>query len=369
MKIACTQENLSQGLSLVSNVAGKHPHLPILNNILLQVDKEGLLLIATNLEIGIKTRVRGKVEDTGSFTVQAKLFSDFIHSLSDGNLLLQQKENLLLVEDDNQQTKLKGETAQDFPLIPEVVGQNPSMVNGRALIKALETVVFAASTDESRPELHAVLFVLHEKRLTLVATDSYRLAEASLALEKETEGTYSLIVPIRTAQQVLRAFQGLSEEETVEIRTNDNQVQFSAGQTEIVSRLVAGQYPDYKQIIPVNFSTTITIKNSDLVRGLRSTSLFCQPGINDVKFLFVPETSEIQLRAQNATAGDNLTRLPAETVGSAGEIVFNYRYLLEGALHLDSQDATIEVNDASGPAVLRGKEQKDFLYLVMPIKQ
>jgi len=368
MRITCTQENFSRGLAIVSGVAGRNINLPILNNVLLQSDKEGLTLVTTNLEIGIRTRVRGKTEEEGSFTIQAKLLTEFVGSLKKENINLYLKENTLTLEGENHTTKIKGELAADFPLIPEISEDNVVLLATEEFKKALSQVVFSASSDESRPELNSVLFELEGKNLTLVATDSYRLSERKVALGQNIKESLVLIVPVRTIQQLLRVLE-LDQTEETKMIISENQIKFSFGSTEIISRIVEGQYPDYKQIIPKKFSSEISFDSGLLAQNIKTTSLFCQPGINDIKMSYLPETKEIQLRAQNSTAGDNLSKIEAETTGQLGEIVFNYRYLLEGINHLDGNKGILRLNEASSPALLQSQDNKEFVYLIMPIRQ
>jgi len=368
MKIVCTQENLSKGLNIVSNLTSKNLNLPILNNVLLQADKEGLVLITTNLEIGIKTRVRGKVEQPGSFTVQAKLMSDFVNSLKKENINIELNDNTLVLEGENHKTKIKGENATDFPLIPEINPDLQTTVKTTDFKEALSQVIFAASQDESRPELNAVFVSLEGSKMILVATDSYRLSEKHLALTEEIKENRAVIIPIKTLQQLARILNE-QEAENTKIIINENQVKFEVGDTELISRIIDGQYPDYQQIIPDKFATEVSFSVSEFIQNIKSTSLFCQAGINDIRLSYVPDTKEVQLRAQNSSAGDNLSKLAAEVKGKAGEIVFNYRYLLEVLNNLKSSDGILKLIDSNSPGLLTGVKDEGFLYLIMPIKQ
>lgn len=369
MKLTCTQENLLRGLQKTLGLAGKHPNLPILSNILLQADKEGLTLIATNLEIGIKTKVRGKVEEVGSFTVNAKLLGDFVSSLKRENISIELQENTLIIKGENHTTKIKGESANDYPLIPELSPESTISIPTRELSNGLGQVVFAASTDEGRPELNAILFTIAEDKLTLVATDSYRLAEKHLTLAKKSESEQKLIIPLKTIQQLNKILTEDEDSEETTIMVNDNQIKVIVGATELLSRIIIGHYPDYEQIIPTSFGSTINFQASSLAPTIKTTALFCQPGINDVRVSFVPDTKEIQLRAQNSMSGDNVSRVTADVSGKAGEIVFNYRYLLDGINNLESEKGKIDLNDSNGPALLSPEGDMTWRYLIMPIKQ
>ena len=368
MKFTCTQENLATGLNIVGHLPTKSLNLPILKNVLIKADKDGLELITTNLEVGIRTKVRGKIDAPGNFTVDAKLISDFVNSLKKENIIVFLDGNTLEMEGENHKTKIKGESAADFPLIPDVAAELQTSLPTADLSAALSQVIYSASTDESRPELNAVLLTFDDKKLTLAATDSYRLAEKRLTLKTAVKQPRSIIVPLKTLQQTLRILEAEAADDC-QLLVNDNQIKFLAGQTELISRIIEGQYPDYQQIIPDKFKTEISFVVAELVQNIKTTSLFCQPGINDIRLSYLPKTKEVQLRAQNSIAGDNLSKAEAETTGEPGEIVFNYRYLLEGLNNLGSSQATLQLNDSNGPGLLKAAEAKDYLYLIMPIKQ
>ena len=181
MKLTCTQENLNKGLFIVGHLANKNINLPILNNVLLKAENSILKLATTNLEIGISCIVRGKIEKEGDFTIDSKLFSDYVNLLPKGNIDINLDENdYLKVSCENYKTKIKGMPASDFPVLPSLEKKNPFVCNVNDLRKAISQVIFAVSTNESRNELCGVLMDFNTYDagfITMTATDSYRLAE------------------------------------------------------------------------------------------------------------------------------------------------------------------------------------------------
>ena len=369
MKFTCTQENLNKALSMVSHVASRSATLPILNNILIQV-KDGLInLNSTNLEIGISTNLRGKVEKEGSFTVQAKLLADYINLLPKENIELELKDQTVFVKSKNQETYVKGLDANDFPVIPEVEKKEPVVVKSGDLRRALNQVMFTVTLDESRPEISGVLFILNKKSLTLVGTDSYRLAEKNITLINNVETEKQIIVPLKTLQEVARILNEVEGDET-NIYINDSQILFTInGEVELISRLIEGQYPDYKQIIPTESKSQVKVKVDDLIRTIKSVSLFCKPGINDVKFSFIKDKNELVISAANSGVGENTVTLPIEMTGIDNEVVFNYRYFLDGLNNLGTAEVIIEMVSESTPGVVKPEGKTDYLYIVMPIRQ
>lgn len=379
MKISCTQENLNQGLFVVSHIASKNTALPILNNILIQAKENTIKLSATNLEIGVSCVVRGKTEADGDFTVQSKLLADYVALLPKErvDLSTQPKNQVLEVICKNHSTKIKGQLSTDFPLIPEIEKNKAAVLDYNDFRQALNQVVFAVSVSESRPEINGVLFNFVKDKLTLAATDSYRLAEKSINLISGSQiSDQSVIVPARTLQElqrILGSFKdpaAISNIEEVKIYLAENQILFVLGEVELISRLVEGQYPDYQQIIPQQSNTKASLSVSEFINATKTASLFTRSGIYDVNLEFSPDKKEIVVSSVNNQLGENISRLNAEISGDANTIVVNYRYLLDGLQNLEASQVEINVIDANSPCVLKpiGKDS-DYLYIIMPIKQ
>jgi DNA polymerase III subunit beta len=375
MKIYSLQENLKQGLALVGHVAGKNVNLPILNNVLIKAEEGKIKLIATNLEIGIISVVRGKIDSEGSFTVNSKIISDCINLLPNKKVGLEQKENYLMVDCDNYQAKANGQSAEDFPLIPEVDRKSYFSAEAEEVKQAISQVIFSASNSETRLELSGVLFVFSGNNLTLTATDSYRLAEKKIQIKTNSQEDKKIIVPAKTLQELLRVLSvNLAdevEEKSREIKfyISDNQILFTYGSTELVSRLIEGQYPDYQQIIPATSKTKTTIDRQELTRAVKMASLFSKTGINDVNLDFPSGKNQVVISSVSGQTGENITSLPAKVAGEDNSIVVNHRYLLEGLGNMDNEMVKIEVIDGNTPCVIRPEQDKNYLYIIMPIKQ
>ena len=244
MKISCTQENLNQGLFVVSHIASKNTALPILNNILIQAKEGAIALSSTNLEIGVSCVIRGKVESEGEFTIQSRLLADYISLLPKERVDLKTDDNsqVLEVVCKNNSTKIKGQPAVDFPLIPQIDHKNPYVLGSQDLRQAISQVIFAVSVSETRPEINGVLFNFNGDKLILAATDSYRLAEKTVNLNKKSSSVpQKIIIPTRTLQElqrILGSFKdpaSISEIEEVEIYLAENQILFVLGNIELIS--------------------------------------------------------------------------------------------------------------------------------------
>ncbi len=369
MKFTCTQENLNKGLGIVSHIANRNITLPILNNVAIKAEGGFISLSTTNLEIGITATVRGKIDKPGRFTVQARLMADYVNLLTKDNVEVELNGDVLNLNCGNHKTSIKGVSSEDFPTIPEMDSEATVTLKTAELKRALAQVIFAVSVDETRPEISGVLFNFNGKVLTIVGTDSYRLAEKKLTVTSDLTAAKSLIIPLRTLQEVYRI---LSDDGSAEINIllNSNQILFKiAGEVELTSRLVEGQYPDYRQIIPGDCRTKAKVKTGELTRVIKSASLFCKPGINDVKLKFDLTKGELVVSSLNSAVGENVATVEVEGSGDNNEAVFNYRYLLDGLNNLDSPEVSVELVSDSAPGILRPVKDGDYLYIIMPIRQ
>jgi len=367
LKIICLQENLIKGLQTVSHLAGKNANLPILNNVLICAENGQITLTTTNLEIGISCKVRGKVEIEGKCTVQARLLTDFINLLPRDNVVIELEDDKLKIECANDKTSINTLSSEDFPLLPGVDKKNEYSLKTNILRGALLKTVFAVALDSTRPEISGAFLSIKDKKITLVGTDSYRLAEKVINLE-ESVGDNKIIIPIETVQEMIRIVSDTSEE-NVKLYVDENQILFEANGIELVSRLTEGSYPDYKQIIPTESKTKIDVGVSELIQAIKRTSLFCKPGINDVKLSFIPDKNEIVLMSTSNQFGENITTVQAKIEGIENEITFNYRYLLDGLANLGNNNLILEINDNSSPGLIKSNNDKDYVYIIMPIKQ
>ena len=374
MKFACTKENLSYSLDLVSSVAGKHINLPILNNILIQADDSVVKLIATNLEVGIKANLRAKVERKGSFTVPAKTLSDFIHLLPEGQVEVDLQDNELNIKCANSSTKIKGSLAEEYPIVPEIEEKHAYVLEINNFKSALSEVVFSAAKNEIRPELAGIYFGLFGERhagLVVAATDSYRLAERKLSVLQGND-EFKCIVPSRSVYEMIRLLSlGKSKEGESNVRLwlSENQVGLRYDDFEMTSRLVDGKYPDYAQIIPDKFKTTAIFSVSLMINKIKAASLFTTTGVNAVSFDLNKTENTIGISSTSTQTGEHSSEIDAELSGEENSTLLNHRYVLDGLQNLDTEEADFKMNSADAPCMFKPKGKEDYLYIVMPIRQ
>lgn len=369
MRFSATQENLNFGLALTGRVSSKNGALPILNNILLQCKTEGVYLSATNLEVGVKCLIRAKVEEEGEFTVPSKLFSDYISLLSD-RVDIEVKEQEVFISSGSSSAKIKGLPASEFPFLPRVENGKIVTILKKIFLQAINHVVFAAATNETRPELSGVLLKINEKsdKIFLTATDSYRLAEYHISIPQIQEESLSVIIPSKTLLEVARIIGAQEDTQEVKIEIGTNQIAFTCGNTEIVSRLIDGVYPDYEQIIPKEFKTKIIAAKDILIRSIKAASLFSRSGIYDVVLRGAPGQG-LSVASANSQVGENIMTTEAEIDGEANEITFNFHYLLDALQALESGKVAIKMIDAGSPTLLSSDQKEGSIHIIMPIKQ
>ncbi len=367
MKFTCIKENLIKGLNAAAKIAGKNISLPILNNILISTQNEGIDLMATNLEFGIKAKIRGKTEATGKITVPAKILASFINYLPEEKVNFELTGSEIKINSGTWQTKIKTQPAEDYPLIPEVERKNCFKIKTSILVQTLSQTIFAAITNESRPELSGGFFKIKDDDLVVVATDSYRLAEK----KTKTEGgkkEASFIVPIRTLQELTRVLSEQAIDEEVQIFWEENQIVFITPSIEFTSRLIDREYPDYAQIVPTSSQTQVTFSKDEMINAIKAASLFAKTGIYDVTLEF-KAPDKVIIKSANQQLGENQAVVACEVKGENNNIVFNYHYILEGLLNIPEEKVVLEITSPSNPAVLKPAGKADYLYLIMPIRQ
>ncbi len=362
MKLKVTQENLNKALGLVARVASARGTLPILSNVLLRIDDNRLSVSATNLDIAISCQLGAQVQLEGSITVPARLFQDLVNSLPSGVIELEQDDQRLKITTDSYKSVINGVAADEFPVMPAIESGTSWKLSGPTLKKALQQVLMAASNDESRPVLTGVLFQTVDGALYVAATDSYRLAEKRLA---EMKQDIKLLIPATALHDVLRIINDFDGDIMVE--HDDQQVRFQAGDVELVARLIEGNYPDYRKLIPAKFATTATMPRAELVSVTKVSSLFARESAGSV-VVSVDEPSEsIWIRAVASQLGENNATVKADVTGS-GSITLNSRYMLDALQAMDGKTIRVGFNGKLEAVMFTDNDSDDYLHIIMPLK-
>lgn len=364
MDIQVTQANLNRALSIVARVASGKSTLPVLSNILLQVTNNQLKLSATNLDIAINTHVGAKVVKPGSLTVPARLLQDFVANLPDTTIRLRQEENKLRITTDNHNSTINGIAAEEFPVMPTIQKGDSWTISSSDFKKTLQQVAGAASGDEARPILTGLYFHTADKSLFVAATDSYRLAEKKLpAPAKNT----SFILPASAAHDVLRIIGDTPDSTEVTITQDDQQVRFETAETELIARLIEGEYPDYQKLIPASFAVEATLPKSEIVAITKVSSLFARAAAGSVVVRVNKEKQTIEIQSVASQIGENTASAPAKATAD-GEITVNARFLLDAINALEGDSVTIGFNEKLQPVAVTSPEFDNYIHIVMPLK-
>jgi DNA polymerase-3 subunit beta len=371
-KLSILQENLAKGLTITSRSVASRAQLPVLSNILLATDKGRLKLSATNLETGINYWLGAKVEKEGALSIPAKVFTEFVTSLPVEKVELEAKENNLLVSCGSYQAEFNGLAATEFPKIPSLKGKPGLSFIAPNLIDSINQVAFAAAQDEGRPVLTGVFLAIEGKNLNLAATDGYRLSlkkiPSSKGIAQSKELKKGLIIPSRTLIELARTIGESDPEKEIglTITKASNQAIFSTTDTEIISRLIEGKYPDYQRIIPKKGKTNILLDVSELTRAIRVAAIFAREAANIVRFNI--DKKGLEITANTAQVGRNKVRLEAKVSGPGGKIAFNSRYLLDLLGAISGDQIKLEISGSLNPGVFTLTGDQSYLHIIMPVR-
>lgn len=364
MKFTCRTAHFGRAIGAAERFAGKNITLPILANVLLSADKNGLTMTATNLEHAIEIKIPGDTSQEGKVSVPARIVSGLIQAIHEENIRLEVKQGNLAITSDTRHSRVNGMNADDFPLIPKVKKTASFFASAELLGRALGHVLSAVSSSDFKPELGGVFFNLQRDSIALAATDTFRLAEEVVPLEKAQSESVSFIVPQRACQEFSRLLAEYKDE-GVSVSFGDNQILAEIGPVRITSRLIEGVFPEYRAIVPSQFSTSVFIARDELLSAVRSSSIFASK-LQEVTLRFSRDGLEVI--SANPEVGEDRTTLKVAYTGKDASVSFNYRYLLDGIQALEDDEVFFGCNDAAGPTLLRNKSAQTFTYVVMPIR-
>jgi DNA polymerase-3 subunit beta len=372
MKVSCLQENLSRGLSLVARAVATRSTLPVLGNVLLATDHGQLRLSATNLELGISCWIGAKVDEEGAITVPARTFVDLVNALPNDTVSMELAVRTLTlnVRCAAFNNDIKCIDAQEFPPFPTVEAENGLTLNVDDLRQMISQVVLAASTDDARPVLTGVLLEMSGNTMTLAAADGFRLSVRTAQLaEKVPAG--KAIVPARALAELGRILSDGEETVTMTLPPNRGQVIFRSKNVELVSQLIDGTFPDYRSIIPTSYTTRSVLSTGAFLKACKAADIFAREAAHSARLHIAPgsqlEPGKVEITATAAETGSNETMVDATVDGSAIDIAFNVRFLVEVLNVIDTPNVAMETNSTSSPGVIKPVGREDFLHVVMPM--
>ena len=361
MKFKVEKNHLVNAIQTVQNVITTKSALPILANILIETQPGTLRLTATDLDIGITCVIPVDIQEQGAITIPAKRFSDIIKEFPlDIINVTTKKNNQVSIDSDMCQFKIMGLAKEEFPKLPEFKDKKAIKVDQGLFKQALVLTAFAVSLDETRYVLNGILFKISKGMLTLVSTDGKRLAVAERKLSVESDVEISMIVPIKTIQELNR---NLQEEGELSLVVSSNQALFDLGNIAIVSRLIEGEFPDYKQVVPPPSENKMKVQRSQFLLAVKRAALLTTPDYQAVKL----EVFKNKLVISKATpdVGEFHEELAVEYQGRELIIGFNSVYLLDILKNLSEETVSLELTDSEKPGVIR---ISGYVYIVLPMR-
>jgi len=371
MKLSCLQENLNKGLGIIGRAVATRTTLPITQNVLISTDQSQLKLAATNLEIAISCWIGAKIENEGSITVPARVFTEFVSSLPSDVISLNLKHHTLELKCGRYEARINGLDAADFPPIPQVGDGFKTKMQAEELKQAISQVAFAAATEESRPVLTGVQSEFESSKLTLAAADGFRLAVHRSNLIEPVKEKVAMIIPAKAYQELNRLMTEPDQEIEITQNTQKSQVLFKLKNIEMVSQLIQGTFPNYSQLIPQSYGTKARMDVAEFQRAIKMASIFARDGSGIARVIINPgatvEAGKITISARADEIGDNTGEIDALVDGEAAKIAFNARYLADVLSVIKQAQVSLEVTTPSNPGVIRPVGVDNYDHVVMPM--
>lgn len=365
MKLSLLQENLNLALGNVSKFVSSKSQLPVLNNILFSTDNGRLKLSATNLEMGINYWIGAKIEKEGSFTIPSKEITEFVSYLSSGKLDLSLNDNnLLSVNSSKAESTFTTIPSSDFPEFPVIDKNSLIEIDSSLLNDAISQIAFSAAIDDSRPVLTSILCRFEGNNLTLVATDGFRLSLKEIKLKDKVKDNL-LLVPAKSLIEITRLSKN-SKNIKMGVTVDGHQIAFVLDDLELFSRLIEGDFPEYKRIIADSYSTKVFVNRTEFSQAVKIASVFAKESANVVRFNF--KKSNIEISANAPQIGQNKTEIEARVEGEYLEIAFNFKFLSDFLNVCKGNEIVIELNESLTPGFFHDQSNPAFTHIIMPVR-
>ena len=366
MKVEGIKEQLEEALNKADKIAGKNVTLPVLSGIYLDAHQNTLVIKATNLDLGLSIKLPVKVLEPGNVVVPAHVITSLISSLSkDRNITLSTKEQVLEVKTASTKTNIKTLPSEEFPIIPEVGDDNVFSIPSRDFVFGLRSVIYAAAAGSIKPELASICITHDGEFLTFAATDSFRLAEKKIRIKKVPHFK-QILIPQKNALEIIKIFD--RGEEEISISIEEHQMALRSSNIYLTSRIIEGNFPDYRQIIPKETTTSAVLLKQDLMNSLK-TSLIFSDSFNQLTLRLNPVAKKFEIESKNSTVGESTHNVDAVIEGEEISINVNHRYFTDCFQSITTDSLTLSFSGQAKPILVSGVGDASFLYLVMPMNQ
>lgn len=378
MKVIINQDKLSKALNYVSRAVSVKPNIPVLSNVLLEVNSDSLMLSATNLDMGINMWIAGKVEEDGKVTASGKFLSDFVSAAGGEKVQVSLVKDVLNVQTENSNAQFNTIPATEFPILPKISGEPLFVVPATELLDAINKVIFACSTDMGigKMNLTGVLFELeaaNPKQLTMVSTDGFRLSRKILNIFRANEEAMQLIIPAKPLQELVKM---LSTEDVSEVEfylsESKSQAIFKVNEIELSIRLLEGPFVEYKRVIPEAHEYSFDVSKAEFDRALRIVNTFARTlqGYKMNMDLDL-ENKAVIMSTKVMELGINETKLEVSNITGSQDLkdAYNLQYLMEMVAHMNGARIKFETNGPLAAAVFTEDDDQNYIHLVMPLQR
>lgn len=362
MKFSVTKEKLLECLQQVQNVVSTRTTLPILSNVLLQTNGREVRLTTTDLDVGVRGSFEANIEKEGATTLPARRLFTIIRELPSSEIQFDvDGKNAASIRSGQSFFKILGLPEEEFPPLPKFDDSKVVTIRQKDLRDGLRKTSYAISTDETRYVLNGVLFSFKDNKLTLVATDGRRLAMLDIDLEFPRSHEADIIVPTKAVTELQRL---LTDDGDVRVSVGGSQIAFDLNNSLLVSKLIEGNYPNYRQVIPGEMKERVTLERETFLNSLRRVSLLASDKSNSIKLNF--SKNNIDITANTPEVGEAKESLPVAYKGREFSIAFNPEFLMAPLRNLAEDEIFLDLIDEMSPGVI--KIQSPFLYVLMPMR-
>ncbi|SHE40035.1 DNA polymerase III subunit beta [Alkalibacter saccharofermentans] len=363
MQFTTTKISLVNAVNTVQKAVSTKTTLPILEGILFEAIDNDIYLMGTDMEIGIRTKLSGNVYREGKVVLSAKLISELSRKLPDDEVKIELKENnKTLISCKNSEFNIQGEAGEDFPKMPEVVGEKNALIPKELFRSLIKETIFSVAKSDNIPILTGELLEISDGEFKIVALDGYRLALRKAKTEPDIE--IKEVIPERTMMEIYRLLS--MKEEDVYLSATKNQVLFTIGETSMVSNLLQGEYINYKQIIPSNSTTKIKVNTQELLSSCERAALMVRDGKNNlIKMNFSDSVLEI---LSNSDLGNLHESIDVDMTGDPLKIAFNCNYFIDALKAVSEEEINLEFTTSVSPCVIKPVDGDYFTYLILPVR-
>ncbi len=368
MKLELNFQKLKWAILTIDKIATKHLTLPVLSCILIEVNKNVAVFKATNLDIGIEVTIPVKSSEDGLITVPSHIISSFVSQIYNENQIvhIETIDGNLHITTSKSKGVIKTVLSEDFPSIPRVIDGQKISLPTNLFIKGLKSVWYSSSVSSVKQELSSVYVYRDSENLVFVATDSFRLAEKKIKTTISSSFN-DILIPFKNISEIMRILENMGD--LVDVEISKNLISFKNNDIYLVSRLIDGVFPDYRQIIPKGYSTEAVMLKQDLINALKISNIFSDK-FNQVHLTVDPKGKLFEIQTKNSDVGENKTAVDTALTGDKVEINFNYKYIVDCFQSIDADSVSLQLSGMNRPMVIRPVSgDMSFMYLAMPMNR